>query len=197
MGRCRGRIQRHRASDDCSSSAVVPSATTAPSCNMVTRSAIRRIELSSCETTTTVTERLAQVKDQAVDARGSDRIEPRIRLIAEEKVGIERHRPGERRLLPHAPRELSRQHVDEVRGRPWRASCGPRAPHPPPEPRVLAKRKSDVLEDAHRLDECPALEEHPDFLEQCRQLLFGQADDIAAEDTKPLPTWARGGRRDA
>jgi hypothetical protein len=94
-----------------SRSAAVPCAMIRPSCSIASSSPTWRALGMLCVTTTSVAPCSLPLNEQVVDLASRDRIETCARLVHEQDVGVERHRPRQPRPLPHATREFGRHLV--------------------------------------------------------------------------------------
>src|SRR5258706_4193307 len=126
---------------------------------------------------------VVDVDDELPDLLGSQRVEPRRRLVVEDDLRLERDRAGERHALAHPAREL-RGHLALRAGQ---ADHGELLRHglgdlPGRLLRVLLQREADVLLDVHRVEERAPLEEHREAPADGRELFLRQGIDGLAED---------------
>src|ERR1043165_1072892 len=120
-----------------------------------------------------------QVDDHLVDLLRGDRVEAGGRLVVEDHLRLEHDGAGQADALAHAAGKVDRQEVLGVRQVDELELLTHGALDLPfRHLRMLAQRKGDVLEDGHGVEECAALEEHPEFLAHAIQLFLGEIGDV-------------------
>ena len=122
---------------------------------------------------------LGDLLDQVVDQHRRHRIEPRVRLVAEQVLRIQHDGAGDRHALDHPAADFGRVqmvHVAEVD--PFQAKIHPVALLAHAHRREQVERQPHVLLDVRRVEQRASLENHADLL----------ADRLALLERQPVKT---------
>src|SRR3954451_16567566 len=124
-----------------------------------------------------------EVDDELVEVGDADRVQPGVRLVEQDDLGVEHQGPGQPGALAHAAGDLTRElslgalqadhvHLLEDDAPDLRLAL----------PRVLAQRKGDVVEQVHRAEQGAVLEQDAEQLPDLVELVLAGPHDVGVVD---------------